>query len=244
MRFLLCFALWPLALAAEQTEVTSLVIAAELVLPTDRYDHGVLGDSLEWGGLQVLVDVCQGCATPRTEKKVIILPNHRVFEDFEARVADFDGDGRPEVMVVETDLTRGASLAIYDGSGKRAATAFIGTTHRWLAPAGWGDFDSDGRIEIAYVDRPHLRRELVFVRYADGKLTEIARAAEFTNHRIGDAAISGGTRHCNGRDSLIVASGDWTGIAEITLVDTEVSADIVSGVPTAASLRAAMDCAN
>ena len=147
-----------LPLAATQAAACSTSLAASLTQPTARYDHAVLGDALEWGGLRLSL------TAPRQTIDVT-LPLTRVFEDVEARVADFNSDGCLEVMVVETDVDRGASLAIYDATGKRAATAFIGQTHRWLAPAGWGDFDGDGQTEIAYVDRPHLARELVFVRY-------------------------------------------------------------------------------
>ena len=185
------------------------IIAAHLSLPTDRYGHAVLGDALEWGGLDITL------SNGRTLR--FRLPGSHVFEDVTARVDDFDGDGQAEVMVVETSLTQGASLAIYDTTGKRAATPFIGQPNRWLAPAGWGDFDGDGQTEIAYIDRPHLARELVVLRLSGARLTEIARAPGFTNHRIGDTGISGGTRRCNGRESLIVASADWTRALSVTL---------------------------
>lgn len=140
-----------------------------------------------------------------------------MFEDVTARLADLDGDGAPEVVVVETDIALGAALAVYDARGKRAATDFIGQTHRWLAPAGIGDFDNDGRVEIAYVDRPHLLRDLVFVRLDGARLTEIARLPGLTNHQIGDSKIWGGTKSCAGRDSLIVASGNWERMIEVQL---------------------------
>jgi hypothetical protein len=178
------------------------ITSADLILPTDRYGHAVLGDALEWGGLEMT-------QVDGTRLRVT-LPPARVFEDITARVADLDGDGAAEVLVVETDIATGASLAVYDATGKRAATPHIGQTNRWLAPAGWGDFDGDGQIEIAYVDRPHLARELVFVRLTGNRLTEIARAPGFTNHRIGDRTIAGGTRRCGGHDVLVIASGDWS----------------------------------
>ncbi|MBN2631428.1 MAG: VCBS repeat-containing protein [Rhodobacteraceae bacterium] len=197
-----------LALAC-QPALAQDITSARLTLPTDRYDHAVLGDALEWAGLEMTL------SDGRTLR--VTLPSDRVFEDIEARLADLDGDGRPEVVVVETSLTKGASLAVYDASGKRAATAHIGQRNRWLAPAGITDFDGDGQVEIAYVDRPHLARELVFVRLTGRKLTEVARAPGFTNHRIGDSRIAGGVRTCNDQTALLVASADWSRLMQVTL---------------------------
>jgi FG-GAP-like repeat len=197
---------WPLA--ARTPLPVPGIVAAALILPTDRYDHAVLGDALEWGGLRLTIDTCPPCADRRLKALTLTLPASRVFEDVTARVVDVTGDGLAEVVVVETDLARGASLAVYDAFGRRVATPFIGQTHRWLAPAGVGDFDGDGRIEIAYIDRPHLLRDLVFLRLDGGRLREIARLPGLTNHRIGDRVISGGTRNCGSGDELVLSSAN------------------------------------
>jgi hypothetical protein len=89
------------------------ITRAELAEPTARYDHAVLGDALEWGALHLWLE--------GGERRTIRLPETRVFEDIEARLADLDGDGTREVVVVEADLARGAALAIYDAQGLRAA---------------------------------------------------------------------------------------------------------------------------
>lgn len=234
-------ALAPLALAALLLPIAQASFAcvtslqASLTQPTDRYDHAVLGDALEWGGLRLTLD------GPR-QIIDMTLPESRVFEDIETRVDDFDGDGCLEVMVVETDIRQGASLAIYDETGKRAATRYIGQTHRWLAPAGWGDFDGDGKTEIAYVDRPHLARELVFLRFDGTSLTEIARTKGFTNHQIGDETISGGTRRCDGTDSLIIASADWSRILDVRLTAKGPEARDLGPLGSKADLARATTC--
>lgn len=228
--------------AAAETVVigSGEVVWAKLAQPTDRYDHAVLGDALEWGALVITVNTCIGCAGLHLSDITVTLPGNRVFEDVEARVADLDGDGRDEVVVVETDLQRGASLAVYDAGGKRAATAFIGQTHRWLAPAGIADFDGDGRAEIAYVDRPHLLGELVVVRLEGERLVEVARLPGVSNHRIGDGFISGGLRDCGTGPELVLASLGWDRLVIVGWQDGPGTRD--AGAWSDAAMRAALDC--
>ncbi len=205
MRLALALVLMAGAASAEG-EIAPPITRANLVDPTGRYDHAVLGDALEWGALTLVA--ANGSVT-------ISLPASRVFEDIKARLADVTGDGLPEVIVVETDLSHGASLAIYGPQGKIAATPYIGQPNRWLAPAGIADFDGDGRTEIAYVDRPHLLKDLVFVRLEGDQLVETARIPGLTNHRIGDDFISGGVRDCGQGPELILASEDWTRVLRV-----------------------------
>jgi hypothetical protein len=201
-----CAAALALLAGAAGAETEPRILRADLAEPTDRYAHAVLGDALEWGALTLVLD-----GDPETTI-TLRLPETRVFEDIAARLADVTGDGLPEVVVVEADLDLGASLAVYGPAGKLAATPFIGQPNRWLAPAGIADFDGDGQVEIAYVDRPHILGELVFVRMEGPRLVETARLAGLTNHRIGDDFISGGVRECGQGPELILASRDWTRI--------------------------------
>jgi hypothetical protein len=204
---------WAVALAllagAAGAETEPRILRADLAEPTDRYAHAVLGDALEWGALTLVLD--GGPETTITLR----LPETRVFEDIATRLADVTGDGLPEAIVVEADLALGASLAVYGPAGKLAATPYIGQPNRWLAPAGVADFDGDGRVEIAYVDRPHLRQDLVFVRLEGDQLVETLRLPGLTNHRIGDDFISGGVRDCGLGPELILASKDWTRVMRV-----------------------------
>ena len=195
-------------LAAADTSATTQASGWEATFsqPTMRYGHGVLGDTPEWGRL---------CLNAPDAKSCVTLPQQKVFEDIAPRLADVDNDGRPEAIVVESDARYGAALAIYhlnsNGQITRTATPPIGTAFRWLAPVGIADLDGDGRIEIAYVDRPPLARLLRVWRYAEGQLVEVASKTGFSNHRIGDAFIIGGLRRCDGEPiAMITSNANWS----------------------------------
>jgi hypothetical protein len=179
------------------------------------YDHFVLGRDHEPTLLYLQ-------HLPRRDDTIcatgMIAGEGYVFEDIAPRLVDLTGDGWNEVIVVRSNVLSGAQLTVYGvvkGTFRLIAeTAPIGR-HRWLAPAGVADFDGDGRVEIAYVDRPHLLKELVFVRLEGDRLVETLRLPGLTNHRIGDAFISGAVRDCGQGPELILASEDWSRIMRV-----------------------------
>lgn len=195
-------------------------VSARLYEPTDRYDHDVLGGLPPWTVLEVGAVACGACRHG-SETTWVRLPEDLVFEDVAPRLWDVTGDGRPEIVVVESHADKGARLAVWSYSDlggtltRLATTDFIGQPHSWLAPAGVGDFDGDGAVEIAYVDRPHILGDLVFVRLSGDGLVETSRLHGLTNHRIGDDFISGGMRACEGGLDLILASLDWTHVLQV-----------------------------
>lgn len=192
------------------------IISARYIDPTERYAHGVLGDAIEWGTLEITVGnnrnqgVLKNNAVLKEETYILKLPLDHVFEDVAPRLVDVDNDGDMEVMVVESDVQKGAALALYDTRGKITETPHIGTRNRWLSPVGAADLDGDGLVEIAYIDRPHLTKALRIWRYENGTLTEVAALAGLTNHRIGEADIAGGIRICKGVPEMIAASANWS----------------------------------
>jgi hypothetical protein len=214
---------------------TAEITAASFNAPTTRYGHGVLGDAVEWGGLRF--DLADGTALQLT------LPETRVFEDLAPRLADVDGDGTPEVIVVETSLSLGARLSIYDETGLVAATPYIGQRHRWLAPIGAADLDGDGTMEIAYIDRPHLAKTLRVWRFKNGALTEMATHPGLTNHSIGWDHIPGGIRSCGDGPEMITANGDWTSVMATRLAPNgQLSIMSLASYTGPDSLNAALNC--
>ena len=161
------------------------IASAWLVAPSTRYDHGVLGDALEAAGLEVLQ---RGGTRLRVELTA------DVFEDLIPRVQDLDGDGRDEIVLVRSNHQVGARLSIWgirQGELQEiAAGPAIGMGHRWLNPIGAADFDGDARVEIAYVQTPHIGGILRLFEYRDSDLAEQYRAEGFSNHRIGSTDLS------------------------------------------------------
>lgn len=195
---------------AETVTVTETVTGARFAAATTRYGHGVLGDAVEWGALVI--------ETGSGSRRITLARTH-VFEDIAPRLWDVTGDGAPEVVVVQTDMRRGAALAVYGPAGKLAATPPIGTPFRWLAPVGAADMDGDGLVEIALVDRPHLRRVLQVWEFREGVLHLEAEAQGLTNHRIGENAIAGGMRDCGTGPEAVTVDAGWTRVMATRLVD-------------------------
>ena len=224
------------------------ITTARFTDPTTRYAHGVLGDDIEYGGLEMTVEntssdtAAQPQPVYRRKVQSVRLPQDHVFEDIEPRLVDIDLDGLTEVMVVETSVHTGAQLAIYNASGEQiAATPHIGTRFRWLAPIGAADLDGDGHVEIAYIDRPHLAKTLRIWRYRKGNLTEIAALSGLTNHKIGEDFISGGIRNCGTGPELILASADWSRVIAVSYSDGWTKTDL-GPLNSTNSLKAARTC--
>lgn len=217
------------------------IVAARFAEPTSRYQHGVFGDSLEWGALVLTLGACAGCTPSSAHEVTIRLPKTRVFEDNAPRL--FAGnDGHPLVMVVETDLSRGARLSVYDARGLVAATPFIGRPQRWLAPIGAADLDGDGRVELAYIDRPHLAKTLRIWRLEPSGLREVASAGGLTNHQFGWDFIAGGLRDCANGPEIIVASADWQHVVAVRFTGGGLQKRIVAQHASPAALGAALTC--
>ncbi|MGR3623923.1 FG-GAP repeat domain-containing protein [Pseudophaeobacter sp.] len=232
-------AAWPLA--AE-------IRAVEFAEPTTRYPHGVLGDSVEYGSLLIHWRNTNDKrlrydAVARQGTTVVSLPQSRVFEDLAPRLVDLDGDGRSEVLVVESDARLGAQLAIYDQSGdKIAATPPIGTRFRWLAPIGAADLDGDGHVEIAYIDRPHLAKTLRIWRFEAGKLSQVASATGLTNHRIGEDFITSGLRDCGQGPELITVDANWQRLVASRLIAGQIQSHDIGAFEGSTSLQRALGC--
>jgi hypothetical protein len=231
------------AICLAQTASAQSIVAADYTDPTTRYAHGILGDKIEHAGLQITL-------SDGTRRKAL-WPDTIVFEDTTPRLVDLDGDGAPEVIVVESHEDYGARLSVWGFDGVdfaiSASTDYIGRAFRWLAVAGAADMDGDGAIEIAYVDRPHLAKTLMIWRYVAsesgaGLLEQVAQTDGLTNHRIGERDIGGGMRVCDDVVEVITASADWTRVIATRLENGALIKRNVGPHVGRASLDAALTC--
>ncbi|MGB1235795.1 MAG: FG-GAP repeat domain-containing protein [Planktomarina sp.] len=243
-----------LALCTAGPALSQTITSAEYIKPTDVYPHGILGDAIEHKSFRATLST-GGTITVNWGPNI-------VFEDTAPRLIDMDGDRRPEVVVVETHVDRGARLSVWAlaptnaGSNKlvrTASTPFIGRRFRWLAPIGATDLDGDGVIEVAYIDRPHLAKTLRVWRYVpqtdagpvleDGaSLTEVASLAGLTNHRIGERDIAGGIRNCGNGPEMITANTDWSHIMATTYQNDQLKTRAIAPHQSRADFTTALNC--
>lgn len=216
--------------------------SARYEVPLDTYPHRIMGSIREKA---VLAVTTTDGRTLRIDLRDGPEPDH-VFEDTAPRVADADGDGAADVIVVETDPQLGAQLAVYSlrlgDLVKAYATPHIGKRFRWLAPVGIADLDGDGVTDLAYVDRPHLARTLRVWSWAPGGLTEIAALEGVTNHRIGDEVISGGIRDCGQGPEIVVADAGWRRLLAVSLSEGRLAARDIGPHADGKSFAAALAC--
>jgi len=155
-------------------------VSARYVDPTLRYDHGILGDKIEAGGMLVI----------KNKKEYHYkLDEAFVYEDLRPRLKDVDNDGELEFITILTSLNSGAGVCVYkilNGSLRPIAqSGYIGMTHRWLNIAAVDDLDNDGKVEIAWIQTPHIGGILKIARIVKDSLLVLDEKEGVSNHQIG-----------------------------------------------------------
>jgi len=141
------------------------------------------------------------------------------------------------------NLLRSVTLTPANGLELFTETPYIGTSYRWLAPVGIADFNNDGDMDIAFVDRPHLAKTLRVWTYRDGELQEIVSRRGHTNHRIGEDFISGGIKTCEGETMMITVDSGWRRILASTLDnDDEITSVDIGPFDGPKSFDSALEC--
>ncbi|MEM7302173.1 MAG: VCBS repeat-containing protein [Pseudomonadota bacterium] len=149
--------------------------------PTRRYAHAILGDDIEAGTIAA-----------RTKSGAVVrfvLPQSDVFEDQTPRLADINGDGELDIVTIQSNNRKGASIAVYGINGKTltliAQSPYIGRANRWMNVAGIADFTGGGKVQIAAVTTPHIGGTLNIWEQRGSRLVAVASQYGFSNHAIG-----------------------------------------------------------
>jgi hypothetical protein len=156
-------------------------VFAQYAQPTTKYRHGILGDAVEADQLVVVRDSVVYTHTVADEF---------VFEDIKPRLFDVDNDGELEVITIRSHETQGAGIMIFKLIDN-ALTEFawveeIGRTNRWLNILATYDLDSDGTVELAWIQTPHIGGVLKVADITAGKLEVLSEISGYSNHSIGE----------------------------------------------------------
>lgn len=206
-----------------------------------RYDHGVLGDTIEatrvlWlerHGLQVL--------------RELDLPAPHVFEDMAPRPVVLPGAQPGRGLLTVRSGPDGGQLALVTADPARprglrlaALGDTVGGYHRWLAPT------TDGR-HLAAVHTPHIGGVLHIYQPEGERLTRRRLHGDVSTHRIGSretdlAAWLQGLLILPSQDGrqlrLISPAADW---AELWVVALPGRAILTAAVPEAPALAVLVD---
>lgn len=188
-------------------------LAAVYVEPTDRYPHGVLGDSLEAAALIILKLDDLSVVTR------IALPEEEVFEGIQPLWADIDSDGQPELVTTVSTATHGARIRVYrmDGSVLVQGEGFS-RGGRWRHQLAFGAFGPEGENELVVVRTPHASGIVEYYRYQDGQLTVVAEIPGFTSHVL------------HTRNLAMAVAGDFNGDGRLELAIPDQEREIIAGI--------------
>lgn len=193
---------------------------ALLTSPTERYDHGVLGDSIEADRVSV-VDPGGGSIEVVSHANV---SDDAVIEGIAPIWADLTGDGTRDLVVTLSDADEGARVAAFGTDGERIASGpAIGRGHRWRHQLAVAPFVADGPQEIAVVRTPHIGGTVEFYRLDGESLDIVGTVSGYSTHVIGSRNLDGGLvgdLDDDGRLELLVPTQQRTELAGLRRTTT------------------------
>jgi hypothetical protein len=189
--------------ALPDTRLTEVVGSALVALagPTDRYDHGVLGDEFEASAIEVRDE---SGALARIE-----VGAQEVVEGIAAMVVELrPDDAGQELLVTVSDAEVGARLRAYDLAGDVVVESdAIGRGYRWLHQVGADRIAPDGELEIIAVRTPHIGGIVEAYRLVGDRLERAATAEGYSSHQLGSANL----------DMALLADVDGDGRREVVV---------------------------
>jgi hypothetical protein len=175
--------------------------------PTDKYDHGVLGDHLEAASITLIATYPEPNIISR-----ITLEENEVIEGIAPIWADMTGDNQREIIITVSDLNQGAGIVIFSENGEQIAEGpKMGQPYRWRHQIAVSEFGTKGKTELAVVRTPHIRGTVEFYQLKDGQLIVAAEFPGLTSHTIGSRNLdqaAAGDFDGDGFSELLVLSPD------------------------------------
>ncbi len=151
---------------------------AVLVNPTDRYDHGVVGDRFEASGVVFVSLATQEVVSQMTYDADVI-------EGMVGMFADLDSDGIEEFIMTVSNAESGARLVVLDDQAAVVAESDpIGQSGRWRHQIAVAPFGPNGEIELVDVRTPHIRGVVEYFSMRDGRLELVASIDGYSSHTI------------------------------------------------------------
>ncbi len=170
--------------------------------PTEKYDHGVLGDSMEAASITRMDDPLSGDVSA-----VVQMPDGLVIEGLAPIWADLNGDGEREIIVTVSNTQQGAQILVFSEDGQQiAAGPTIGQGYRWRHQIAVAPFGPKGEIELVDVLTPHLGGMVEFYQWQGDQLKVVTQVTGYTSHVIG-------TRNLD-----MAAAGDFDGDGRLELL--------------------------
>lgn len=193
--------------------------------PTNRYDHGVLGDGMEASAI-TLIETQPQMRVIRN----ITIRSPDVIEGISPIWADLDNDGIREIIVTLSNDRGGARIAAYREDGRLLAESPpIGLGHRWRHQIAVARFEPDQPHLIVSIRTPHIGGVVEFFQLNAGRLDPVRETAGFSAHTIGSRNL----------DSAVAGDFNNDGIAELLAPDqahTSLGVISFSGVLTSVPL--------
>lgn len=177
--------------------------------PTNRYNHGVLGDNLEAASITLI----ETLPKVRVSSK-ISLPQNEVVEGIAPIWVDLTGNGQREIVVTISDLNLGAGIVVFSETGERLAEGSkMGQPYRWRHQIAAAEFLTGEEPELAVVRTPHIGGVIEFYRLEEGNLNLVAELPGVTSHVMGS------------RNLDMSAAGDFDGDGsnELLVLDPSLS---------------------
>jgi len=169
--------------------------------PSERYDHGVLGDGLE-AESATLVAINPA---PQVIAK-ISAASPAVFEGIAPIWVDLNADGEREIILTQSDRENGARLVVYNQAGEQLSSGpAVGTGYRWRNQLGAVPTGAEGEMEVVDVLTPHLTGRVEFFRLDGDRLVLSAQLEGYTSHVIGSRNLDMGLLGDFDGDGLIEA---------------------------------------